>query len=260
MTIRAAFDSSEFKIFDEVEKVLDLVFELEYDQFLIVASAEGQECFQMMRENETQYRCEFNCGTKFSPKNAWYRADPELCELEDSLKALKAYCLEGCTGEMFQASLFWIENENFPPAESDEDSIGFNVMSPHASGVEFEKAVALALNSAGWETRLTRRTGDQGLDLQASDFDYKVAIQCKRYSSPVSNTAVQEIHAAADFVGATHAVVVTTSSFTRSAHQLAEALRVVLLHIDDLPDLRSHLVFIPPRQRIGPLNRLFIDT
>lgn len=156
--------------------------------------------------------------------------------------------------------MFWIEHEDYASDELSENNQNLGEVTPQASGIEFEKAVADALNSDGWDARLTRRTGDQGLDLLASDSDYKVAIQCKRYSSPVSNSAVQEVHAAADFIGATHAVVVTTSSYTQSARLLAEALKVVLLHIDELAHLRSHLIFIRPRTRTVPLNRLFVDT
>lgn len=260
MNIRVAFDGNQYKFYDDVEKVLALFQKLEYDQFLIVASEDGAEFFQVMRENETQYRCEFNPGSKFSPPNILFRSDPELSTLELSIKALKAYCVEGCKGDGFHKSMFWIEHEDYASDELSENNQNLGEVTPQASGIEFEKAVADALNSDGWDARLTRRTGDQGLDLLASDSDYKVAIQCKRYSSPVSNSAVQEVHAAADFIGATHAVVVTTSSYTQSARLLAEALKVVLLHIDELPHLRSHLIFIRPRTRTVLLNRLFIDT
>lgn len=110
-----------------------------------------------------------------------------------------------------------------PKTAPDESHLGAG------SGIEFEEFVAKTLRDAGWATRLTKKSGDQGLDLLASNERFRVAIQCKRYSLPVGNAAVQEVHAAADFFGATHAVVVTTSSFTTPALQLAESLGVILL-------------------------------
>lgn len=65
MNIRVAFDGNQYEFYDDVEKVLALVQKLEYDQFLIVASEDGAEFFQVMRENETQYRCEFNLAPNF---------------------------------------------------------------------------------------------------------------------------------------------------------------------------------------------------
>lgn len=76
---------------------------------------------------------------------------------------------------------------------------------------------------------------------------YHVAIQCKRYSKPVGNRAVQEAYSAQGVYGTTHAAVVTNSEFTRSAAETAEKLGVSLLHHDDLPRLGS---LLPPRSEL----------
>jgi hypothetical protein len=75
----------------------------------------------------------------------------------------------------------------------------------------------------------------------------RVAIQCKKYSKPVGNRAVQEAYSAKGIYGATHAAVVTNTKFTRSAVEAAERLGVLLLHHDDLPRLIS-LLGPPPRE------------
>jgi hypothetical protein len=59
-----------------------------------------------------------------------------------------------------------------------------------------------------------------------------VAIQCKRYSKPVGNKAVQEVFAAKQFASADHACVIGTGGFTRSARELAGATGVVLLEAE----------------------------
>lgn len=144
--------------------------------------------------------------------------------------------------------------------EMGEPAVQYNPSLPHANGHEFEIFVADKLKIDGWTTRLTKKSGDQGIDVFAYDDTYSVAIQCKRYASSVGNGAVQEVHAGADFLGATHAVVVTNSSFTASAEELSRVLGVVLLHEDSLSNLRSHLIFVSPRQSNKRSRTIFPET
>lgn len=115
------------------------------------------------------------------------------------------------------------------------------MVTPQMTGVDYERAVARSLGACGWRAETTKASGDQGLDVLATRGHHSVAIQCKRYSKPVGNGAVQEAYAAKGIHGATHAAVVTNTQFTRSAIAAAEKLGVLLLHHDDLPRLRSLL-------------------
>lgn len=107
--------------------------------------------------------------------------------------------------------------------------------------IAFERFCAEALRKEGWATTLTKRTGDQGVDVIAQKAGRIVALQCKLYSQPVGNKAVQEAFSGAQFVGANAAVVVTNASFTRSAQQLANSLGVHLIHYSELCGLESKL-------------------
>lgn len=55
-----------------------------------------------------------------------------------------------------------------------------------------------------------------------------MAIQTKCYSGTVGNHAIMEAVAGAKHYGATKCMVVTNSSFTKSARELAESNKVVL--------------------------------
>jgi hypothetical protein len=102
---------------------------------------------------------------------------------------------------------------------------------------EFEQFCASRLSGAGWNARATQASGDQGADVVAEK-DGKVAVfQCKMYSQPVGNKAVQEIVAAKSFHHADYAAVVSNADYTRSARALAQANGVLLLHYHDLDDL-----------------------
>ena len=56
----------------------------------------------------------------------------------------------------------------------------------------------------------------------------KYGIQCKYYSHPVGNQAIQEAYAGADFYDCDAAMVMTNNTFTRAARELAEKLEVEL--------------------------------
>ncbi|MGD0960801.1 MAG: restriction endonuclease [Methylomonas sp.] len=100
--------------------------------------------------------------------------------------------------------------------------------------IEYEHLCANYLKIAGWEANTTSVTGDQGADIIALKQGSKVVIQCKKYSQPVGNKAVQEAHAAKSFYEADKAIVVSNASYTTSAKQIAGKLGVLLLHHDDL--------------------------
>jgi restriction system protein len=99
---------------------------------------------------------------------------------------------------------------------------------------EFEHYCAAVLQERRWKTRVTRMSGDQGVDIVAEKRGLRIAIQCKKYSKPVGNQAVQEVVAAMAHVGAQRGVVVTTLGYTPAAERLAASNRVLLLLHSDL--------------------------
>lgn len=104
---------------------------------------------------------------------------------------------------------------------------------------EYEAMCADILRDAGWEARLTKGSGDQGVDIVAQKNGKNVVLQCKRYSYPVGNSAVQEVLAGKSFYKADVAVVVSNQTFTPSAKELAQSSGVLLLHHEMLSDLES---------------------
>lgn len=109
------------------------------------------------------------------------------------------------------------------------------------SAYEYEHFCSEVLKRAGWITRVTTAGGDQGIDVIATAGSIKLVVQCKLYSAPVGNAAVQEIIAGRAFEQADLAAVATNSTFTQSAKSLAAAANVILLHHDELPDLHDKL-------------------
>lgn len=113
--------------------------------------------------------------------------------------------------------------------------------SDEMSPLEFERYCAGCLESAGWACELTKGSGDQGVDILARKEGTVLVIQCKKYGSPVGNSAVQEIVAAKMHVKAHFAAVVSNAPFTRSAVELATSTRTLLLHHTELDTIDTRL-------------------
>ena len=96
-------------------------------------------------------------------------------------------------------------------------------------GIGYENWCARQLRRYGYtDVRTTRKTGDQGIDLIAGYRGRKYGFQCKYYSSPVGNDAVQQAYAGITYYGLDEAVVMTNTVFTASAKDLAEETGVFL--------------------------------
>lgn len=107
--------------------------------------------------------------------------------------------------------------------------------------IEYERLVAEELEAAGWDTHLTAASGDQGADVVAVRDGRRLVVQCKLYSKPVGNKAVQEVYAAKRHQSADFAVVVSNAGYTKAARQLASTTGVVLMHHEALPTINAAL-------------------
>jgi restriction system protein len=88
-------------------------------------------------------------------------------------------------------------------------------------GHEFEEYLKTLFKLLGYTVIRTPLVGDQGADLIMSKNGEKTVVQAKKYNGKVSNSAIQEIVAAKNHYKADKAIVVTNSSFTKSAIDLA---------------------------------------
>lgn len=79
-------------------------------------------------------------------------------------------------------------------------------------------------------------SGEQGVDVCFWDHVTKenVVVQCKHYSSKISNSAIQEIVASMPLYNAQRGIVVTNQYFTEPAKELALVNNVILVDRDEL--------------------------
>lgn len=107
--------------------------------------------------------------------------------------------------------------------------------------IAFEHFCADILKANGWSAKVTQASGDQGIDVIGIYNGKKVVFQCKKYSSPVGNKAVQEASAGKNFEGADIAAVVSNQTYTPSAKELAAKIDVYLLHYSELESFGERL-------------------
>ena len=110
-------------------------------------------------------------------------------------------------------------------------------------GHEYEYACAQYLKRNGFtKVQVTKASGDQGIDIIATK-GKKYGIQCKYYSGAVGNKAVQEAYAGANFYDCDKVIVMTNTTFTRAAIELAEKLDKIpdILKDDGYPDVQAFM-------------------
>ena len=97
-------------------------------------------------------------------------------------------------------------------------------------GDKFEALIKRLYEGAGYAAQLTGRTGDQGGDLVVVRDDTKKVIQAKlRRNMTVGNDAVQQVIGAKGVYHCPGAVVITNSTFTPEAEELARIHGVELV-------------------------------
>ena len=109
------------------------------------------------------------------------------------------------------------------------------------TGVEFENYLMRILNQCGCVVSGTPKTGDKGADIVARLSSRTIVIQAKRSKAPVGNGAVQEVVAALAYYRGTEAWVISNSTFTGAARELAQSNRVRLVGGADLGLIRQFI-------------------
>jgi hypothetical protein len=101
-------------------------------------------------------------------------------------------------------------------------------------GIDFEHWCAARLEEQGWNVRVSKASGDQGIDIEAMKDGKLVAVQCKRYAQPIGNKSVQEAYTGATHYRADRAVVIGTGGYTRAAIELAANTGVILIDAENI--------------------------
>lgn len=123
------------------------------------------------------------------------------------------------------------------------------------TGVEFEQYAAQLLSANGIEIlEETRTTGDFGADFVIMLNGERTVLQCKRYARPIGVKAVQEALAAMPYYKCSRAAVITNSTFTRQARELAEESGAILWDRSDVEEFERCAESGARRREYGTLK------
>lgn len=106
----------------------------------------------------------------------------------------------------------------------------------YMSGAEFERFMADLFRQEGYGVEETKATGDQGVDLLLDMEGKRVAVQLKRWTGPVGNAVVGATFAGMAHYEADEGWIITTSTFTKAARELARSTGVRLIDGKELGD------------------------
>lgn len=116
-------------------------------------------------------------------------------------------------------------------------------------GHEFEYLCADILKNNGFcNVKVTRGSGDFGVDIVAQRKDKKYAIQCKCYNHKLDNSPIQEVVAGMSSYGCNSAAVMTNQYFTEPAKLLAKRNKVELWDRGILSDMINHKRYIKAKK------------
>lgn len=105
------------------------------------------------------------------------------------------------------------------------------------SGLEFEKYIRFLLIDHGYrDVRLTEKN-DLGIDIIAKKDADTWGIQVKRYGKPVRLEAVRQVVTALRYYNCNKAMVVTNSTYTRQAKEIANSIDCLLIDREQLIEL-----------------------
>lgn len=123
--------------------------------------------------------------------------------------------------ELLERILMYINSSKDQYEESPVDVINIESM----SGEQFEQLIAKLLSKMGMDVYSTKTTGDGGIDFIALSnqalFGGKYIIQCKRWSSPVGEPVLRDLFGVVVSERANKGILITNSSFTKSAISFA---------------------------------------
>lgn len=97
------------------------------------------------------------------------------------------------------------------------------------SGIAFEEYIAQLFRDEGYKVEETPRSGDYGVDFILAKAGFRTALQCKRYSKPVSQEAIREAVTGMKHYRCQRSMVVTNNSFTKHARDLAHSNNCTLI-------------------------------
>lgn len=100
--------------------------------------------------------------------------------------------------------------------------------------ISFERFAKTLFERMGYQAKMTRMSGDEGIDLQLEKDGEHFVCQCKRYRGSVGQPVLRDLYGALVHEQARQAFLVTTGTFTLPAEQWSQGKPIRLVDGDGL--------------------------
>ena len=107
------------------------------------------------------------------------------------------------------------------------------------SGYKFEKELAQIFIKNGFDTEITKKSGDGGVDIVLNPNGKKIYIQCKAYKSHAGVAVVRELLGCMELNDVEYGVIACTGGFTTGAVEMAMKVGIHLLDAHDIVALMN---------------------
>ena len=107
------------------------------------------------------------------------------------------------------------------------------------SGYKFEKELAQIFIKNGFDTEITKKSGDGGVDIILNPKGKKIYIQCKAYQSHAGVAVVRELLGCMELNDVEYGIIACTGGFTKGAVEMAMKVGIYLLDSQDIVDLMN---------------------
>ena len=127
-----------------------------------------------------------------------------------------------------------IEYENWIKKQKEE--FWFNL-----SGHEFEVEVNTLLQKMGFNTQLTKGSGDKGIDIVILEDDGGTIVQCKNHKNPVSPAIIRELYGVMASEYSKKGILINTGGFTKGVYEFSVGKPIELWDIEKIIKLNETL-------------------
>lgn len=186
--------------------------------------------------NDYKMKCE-----QFKEKEIDYLFEfPGIHKTDYDLSAFGAKCIESFLKEVIsftniQNGIIYKENLR------QEQRYWFDL-----NPFEFEKEVAYWFEQQGYNSVVTKKTGDGGVDIIISKGKYKAYVQCKRYkTSKVDRPTLNALYGVVCADNVDQGIVVCLLGITDEANEFAKKVGIKIITVDELApkdDLFQHKI------------------
>lgn len=104
-------------------------------------------------------------------------------------------------------------------------------------GRNFEKALARLYSDTGYTVRITKGSGDEGVDLILWKDEKKIVVQCKGHKKPIGVSVIRDLYGAMMHFEANSAILACPAGFTIGVKKFATDKPIQLISATDLVEM-----------------------